>query len=110
MKIIRSKHIPFKSFNAVNLMGILFVHPGVYLSDELIRHERIHTAQMLELGIVFFYLFYLLEWTVRLFMRGNAYRNLSFEREAYSHQREKDYLQRRKLYAWRHYLKKDRCS
>ncbi|MBR1804089.1 MAG: hypothetical protein IJ775_04205 [Muribaculaceae bacterium] len=100
MRIIRSRHIPFGHFSAINLLGVLFVHPGVYLSSELINHERIHTRQMLELGIIFFYLIYVLEWLVRLTMRGNAYRNISFEREAYAHQRDLDYLSHRRPYAW----------
>ena len=100
MKIVRTLHIPFGHFSAINLMGILFVHPGVYLSNELINHERIHTRQMLELGIIFFYLIYVIEWLVRLIMRGNAYRNISFEREAYAHQRDLNYLKHRRPYAW----------
>ena len=100
MKIIRTKYIPFGRFSAINLLGVLFVHPGVYLSNELINHERIHTMQMLETAIIPFYLIYLVEWLIRLPMRGNAYRNISFEREAYAHQRDLDYLKHRPHYAW----------
>ena len=85
---------------------MLFVHPGVYLSDELMNHERIHSAQQREMLFVFFYLAYFFEWLLRLPMRGNAYRNISFEREAYANQRNLDYLKHRRLYAWRHYLKR----
>jgi len=105
MKIIRTNVLPFKGFSAINLLGILFVHQGVYLSDELINHERIHTAQQREMLFVFFYLAYVIEWVVRLPMRGNAYRNISFEREAYSNQRNLNYLNERRLYAWRRYLR-----
>ena len=104
MKIIRTKYIPVRGFSAINLLGVLFVHPGVYLSQELINHERIHTAQILEMGIVGFYVWYLVEWLVRLLQRGNAYRKISFEREAYENQRDLDYLKERRHYAWRHYL------
>lgn len=90
----------------MNLLGVLFVHHGVYLSNELINHERIHTAQQREMLFVFFYIFYMIEWLVRLPMRGNAYRNISFEREAYANQRNLDYLKSRPLYAWRRYLKR----
>lgn len=105
MKIVRSKYIPLRGFCAINLLGILFVHPGVYLSQELINHERIHTAQLLEMGIIGFYLWYVAEWLVRLPRRGNAYRNISMEREAYDNQRDMTYLKRRRHYAWRKYLK-----
>ena len=104
MKIIRTKYIPLRGFSAINLLGILFVHPGVYLSQELVNHERIHTAQILEMGIIGFYVGYVVEWLVRLLRRGNAYRKISFEREAYDNQRDLDYLQHRRHYAWRKYL------
>ena len=106
LKIIRSQILPFKGFTAINLLGVLFVHPGVYLSDELMNHERIHTAQQREMLFVGFYVVYLVEWLVRLSMRGNAYRNISFEREAYANQRNLNYLQHRRHYAWRGYMKR----
>ena len=106
MKIVRTSILPFRGFSAINLLGVLFVHHGVYLSNELINHERIHTAQQREMLFVFFYLAYLIEWLTRLPMRGNAYRNISFEREAYANQRNLHYLESRRLYAWRHYMKK----
>ena len=106
MKIVRTTILPFKGFTAINLLGLLFVHPGVYLSEELMNHERIHSAQQREMLFVFFYIAYLLEWLVRLPMRGNAYRNISFEREAYANQRNLNYLESRPMYAWRRYMKR----
>ena len=106
MKIVRTTILPFKGFTAINLLGVLFVHPGVYLSHEMMNHERIHSAQQREMLFVFFYLAYLMEWLVRLPMRGNAYRNISFEREAYANQRNLHYLEERRYYAWRHYMKR----
>jgi hypothetical protein len=41
-------------------------------------------------------------------MRGNAYRNISFEREAYANQRNLDYLNSRRPYSWRRYMKRAR--
>ena len=109
MRIVRTKHIPFGHFHAINLLGVLFVHPGVYLSQELINHERIHTAQMLEMAIVPFYAAYVMEWLIRLALRqGNAYRNLSFEREAYEHQGDTYYLQHRRHYAFLRYYNRSR--
>ena len=56
------------------------------------------------MGIIGFYVWYVVEWMVRLLRRGNAYRKISFEREAYDNQRDLDYLQHRRHYAWRKYL------
>lgn len=108
VKIVRTSILPFNGFSAINLLGILFVHPGVYLSNEMMNHERIHTAQQREMLFVFFFLVYFIEWLVRLPMRGNAYRNISFEREAYANQRNLNYLESRPLYAWRRYMKRVR--
>ena len=41
---------------------------------------------------------------IRLVFEINAYRSISFEREAYEHEDEPGYLQKRERYAWRHYL------
>lgn len=99
MKIIRNRIIPFKGFTAINLFGVLFARPEAYLSDAVLNHERIHTAQMKELGYILFYVIYFLEWLIRLPLPGNAYRNISFEREAYKNQHNRFYLEYRRLFA-----------
>ena len=73
-----------------------------------INHESIHTAQMKEMLYVLFYLWYVIEWLVRLVRYRNAhtaYRSISFEREAYMNQGIMGYLQGRGRYAWVKYLK-----
>lgn len=68
---------------------------------ETINHETIHFKQALELGIIGFYILYVLEFLVKLFFYGkNAYMNISFEREAYGNDSNLDYLQTRKPYSW----------
>ncbi len=102
MKIIRNNIIPFEGFAAINLFGLLFVRKNVKISDRMLNHESIHTAQMKELLYVPFYLIYVIEWIVRLFMKGNAYRNISFEKEAYENENNMSYLKNRKRYGmWR---------
>ena len=105
MKIIRNRLLPPKNFDAINIIGLLFCHKSTIITPEIVRHEQIHTRQMAELLFVFFYLWYFMEWLVRLFMRGNAYHHISFEREAYDHMDEPDYLKRRKHFAWMKYYK-----
>ena len=109
MKIVRNNIIPFKGYKAVNLFGILFVRGDSVIGSVDINHESIHTAQMKEMLYVFFYLWYVIEWLVRLVQYRNArtaYRNISFEREAYMNQGNMGYLQGRGRYAWVKYLKK----
>lgn len=103
MKTIVNQLIPPKGFCAINLFGVLFIRSEVKeISRITLNHEEIHTAQMKELGYVLFYLIYVVEWLVRLFKPGNAYRNISFEKEAYTHQYDIVYLSKRKHFAqWR---------
>lgn len=81
MKVIYNKIIPFKGYKCINLFGILFVRKGCTMSESDYNHEAIHTKQMKELLYVPFYILYLLEWLYRLTQKGNAYRNISFEKE-----------------------------
>lgn len=107
MIIVRTKYLPpSRNFTAINLFGVFFVHPDVKITKRLINHESIHTAQMRELLYLPFYIIYLIEWLVRLFFRGNAYFNISFEREAYKNEYDYDYLEQRKHFAWIKYMRK----
>lgn len=103
MRIIYNKIIPFKGFSAINLFGVIFAREGQTITPPTINHEKIHTAQMRELGYIGFYILYFLEWLYRLCVdTKRAYRAISFEQEAYAHQRDYNYLTKRKPFAqWR---------
>ncbi len=106
MKIIRNRIIPFGRFYAINLFGVLFAKGPC--SPVVINHESIHTAQMRELLYVPFYLLYVVEWAVRLIQYRSfmaAYRNISFEREAYARQADLTYLASRPRFAFCRYLR-----
>lgn len=84
---------------------ILFRHLNP--SERMIRHERIHLRQQIELAIIFFYVWYMIEyWIHRL--RGKkhyaAYMHISFEREAYAHDNNETYLTNRRMWAFIKYL------
>lgn len=101
MKVIYNNIIPFKGYKCINLFGILFVRNGSTMSDKDFNHEAIHTAQMKEMLYILFYIWYVLEWIIKLFRYGsNSYRNISFEREAYSNQDDLTYLDSRKHFSW----------
>ena len=108
MKIIYNNFFPFRGFVAMNLFGMLFVRKEYKgkIGSRTLNHESIHTAQMQELLYLGFYLAYVIEWCVRLLMCGNAYRTISFEREAYSNESDLEYLKKRKHFAFLNYLKK----
>lgn len=110
MKIVYNKYLPPKGYAAINICGLIFARSKYRpLSGRTLRHEAIHTRQIAELLVVIFYLWYVIEWVIRLIQyqdKRQAYRNISFEREAYANDKDDTYLKRRKLYAFIGYLKK----
>lgn len=80
--------------------------------ERVINHESIHINQQLELLVIPFYILYILEWIIKLFIYGGkkAYYNISFEREAYSNEYDKDYLQNRRPYSWLNYIFKKKSK
>lgn len=75
----------------------------------LIRHERIHLRQQAELLVVPFYLWYLLEYglfRLRGLSHARAYRAIRFEREAFAHDADPGYLNRRPFWAFWRYAKR----
>lgn len=91
------------NYGAMTLFPFIFIRkdiPPERLSV-LINHERIHIRQQLELLIFIFYLLYLLNYLINLIRYRNhdkAYREIIFEKEAFRHERELTYLNRRKLF------------
>jgi hypothetical protein len=70
----------------------------------LLNHEKIHIRQQLELLVIPFYIWYAIEFLVRYFQYKNwnlAYRNISFEREAYTNEKDLNYLKKRSF--WKFY-------
>ena len=101
MKIIRTKRFPWGSYYAINLFGVVLSKRS--LTDAEARHEYIHTMQMREMLFVGFYLWYGIEWLIRLIASRSAmraYRNTSFEREAYHYQNYPTYHCHRPRFAW----------
>ena len=86
---------------------------GIYVKEQFltdlfkINHESIHWRQQLEMLIIFFYFWYLIEWLIRIPINGKAaYRSLAMEREGWENRDNLDYLKTRKPYAWLKYMKK----
>ena len=111
MKIVYNDIIPFKGYKAMNLFGVLFVRNDIKspLNEVNITHEAIHTEQMKWMLYVPFYVWYGIEWSIRLFIEGfdgrKAYRKISFEQEAYDNEKDVEYPVKRERYGWWKYLK-----
>ena len=68
----------------------------------LLNHEKIHIRQQIELLVIPFFIWYGLEFLLRLIQYRNskqAYLNISFEREAYQNEKNLHYLKGRSF--WR---------
>ncbi|AWV98894.1 hypothetical protein DJ013_12205 [Arcticibacterium luteifluviistationis] len=76
-------------------------------SVTLLNHEKIHIRQQIELLVVFFYIWYVLEWFMHYLKVRNfwaAYRMISFEKESYCHENDLDYLKKRKFWAFLNHI------
>lgn len=105
MKVIKTKHFPFGGYKAINIFGIIFTKKE--LSERELNHELIHTKQMKEMLYLFFYLWYGIEYLIiRIFhdTQHSAYRDISFEEEAYNNEADLNYINTRKHYAWSKYI------
>ena len=103
MRIVRNNIIPFGSYIAINLFGILFCKKDAVIDGIVINHEKIHTAQMKEMLYIPYYIWYGIEYLIRLVHYRNnkqAYRSIRFEIEAYANERNFCYPKYRKHYAW----------
>lgn len=113
MIVVHNRILPFGRYSTMNLFGILFTKLED-LREDTLRHEYIHSLQQRELLWIGFYLWYVLEWLVRVvaeLCRGNfsttfhkAYRRISFEQEAYGNEDVEDYPSHRRRYCWWRYL------
>lgn len=109
MKIVKCSWFPPKGYAAIMLVWWLIVKTDAVITSRFINHEEIHEKQQKEMLVVFFFLWYGVEFIVRLIQYRNwsiAYHNISFEREAYTNESNLGYITSRKKFAWISYLKR----
>lgn len=123
MKIIYNKWIPFPNYFAINLFGTMFVREEYRdrkISKITYNHESIHSEQQLDfvggneklyvLGGIVFYIWYFIEWLIKLLISGftlgkvKAYRSISFEQEAFTNDQTLKYRTYRKRFHWLKYV------
>lgn len=109
MLIIVSKYLIPKGFSGFTFFPFIFLKKKEdKLNRVLLNHERIHIRQQLEMLVFPFFVWYFLEFFIRLIVYRNwkkAYFNISFEKEAYLHDDNPEYLENRKLYSFFIYIK-----
>ena len=103
--------IPFifpSTFNALAVWPFIILREPALRSDSvLIHHERIHLRQQLELLWVFFFIIYMTEFLAKIIIYRQpklAYRNISFEREAYENEYDLNYVRNKPLWSFVGYI------
>jgi len=82
---------------AIALFPFILMPKSTVVDDELLNHERIHLMQQLELLVIPFYVWYLIE------LKRKGYYGVCFEREAYLNDSDMGYLKRRRPYSFLKY-------
>lgn len=101
MKIIINKIIPFKGYKAITFWPFIFARKE--LDKYALNHENIHGEQQKELLVIPFYIFYILEYIIKLcitFSTSKAYHFVSFEQEANRYDHDLNYIKHRTHYNW----------
>ena len=106
--ILISKCLVPKGYRGMTLFPFILLKRRRFKEDMvLLNHEKIHLRQQLELLVMPFYLVYLIEFLIR-YLRFNswhlAYINISFEREAYTNEKNLNYLKTRRFWRFTKYL------
>ena len=102
-------------FKKTGILGIT-LFPFIFIYKDkcnkyLINHEKIHWYQQLELLIIPFYIWYVLNWLYNGIIKYKgknwdlAYRDIIFEKEAYINEYNLSYLESRKIWSFRKYLR-----
>ena len=107
--VVYNKLIPFKGYVAMTVFPFIFARKAYKpIGKRTINHESIHLKQQIELLVLPFFLWYGVEWIVRLIQYKNlkeAYRNISFERD---NEWDEEYLDGiREPFEFLHYLRKE---
>jgi hypothetical protein len=103
--MILIKGVPLKKIQGITLFPFIIVR-SKKPSKILINHEEIHIRQQFELLILPFYIWYIGEWLFHYMCCRSfwlAYRQISFEREAYDNEEDFEYLKNRKFWSFLKY-------
>lgn len=108
MFVVVAKYLIPKGYKGWTAFPFVLIKCRADKEDKVfINHEKIHLRQQLELLIVPFYIWYLLEFAIRVVQyrsTNSAYKNISFEREAYCNESDLSYLKKRTFFRFVTYL------
>lgn len=104
--VVYTKRKIFKSYCGFSFFIFIWIYSPQKKDSSLIRHEKIHFMQQLELLFIFHWLLYSFFYcAARLAGHSHekAYRSNPFEREAYAHENNTNYLNDRPIFSWIRY-------
>jgi hypothetical protein len=108
MFLIVAKYLIPKGYRGMAVFPfVLMKHDFDKANQTFVNHEKIHLRQQLEMLILPFFIWYFLEYLIRLIQYRNrdlAYRNISFEREAYTKETDLNYLKKRQFFQFLNYI------
>lgn len=108
MRFIISKFWVPKGFSGITIYPFVFTRELFWKANKtFVNHEKIHLRQQIEMLVIPFFIWYGIEYFFRLIQykdRKKAYRNISFEREAYHNEHNADYLDNRRFFSFLNYL------
>ena len=103
MIVIVFKYLTPKWVRGITLFPFIVLSEKLDKNDSvLLNHERIHLRQQLEMLVIPFFVVYVIEFLLGYLKYRNwqkAYKNISFEREAYINEKDLHYLKQRSF--WR---------
>ncbi len=106
--LIVTKYLIPKGFAGLTIFPFVFLrYPVDKANSTFINHEKIHLRQQIELLIIPFFVLYFFEFFIRWMQYKNrylAYKNISFEREAYANETNMNYLKTRNFYSFLNYI------
>lgn len=108
MLLIINKYLIPKGYRGMTVFPFVLVNSRNEKDDlVLMNHERIHLRQQLELLVLPFFIWYGLDYLLKLIRyrdKKKAYRNVVFEREAYVNESDFDYLKSRSFWKFLKYI------
>ena len=108
MFVIVSRYLIPKGFRGITLFPFIVVSENDLKQNAvMINHEKIHIRQQIELLVLPFFIWYGIEFLIRWLIykdKNAAYRNISFEREAYVNEKDLNYLKQRSFWRFLNYI------
>lgn len=124
MKIIRTKFMRIIGKKMLVTPWAIYAAPKALIHDSDLFHEMIHLEQWKELLYIGFIILFIVEWLIRQlsysafwfyrfatggfkkipYNRNHGYKNISLEREAYKHDDDLKYLEKRTRFAFLKYI------